>query len=113
MVEIRQATREDIAAHYGGVPASMRAIVAVVDGEIMGIAGLRYTPYGLVAFSEMAPGAERFPVSTMRCARMLVQMIRQCQAPVYAMAGNDKTAPKFLARLGFVPTISGAYLWEH
>lgn len=113
MVEIRPATRDDMIAHYGAVPASMRAIVAVADGELLGIAGLRYTSHGMIAFSEMRPGAERFPVSTMKCARHLVRLIEQCHAPVYAVAGNDKTAPKFLARLGFIPTTSGAYVWAH
>ena len=112
-VEIRKATRDDMVSYYGSIPASMKALVATIDGEIIGIAGLRYTPYGLIAFSEMKPGAEKYPVSTMRCAKMLVELIRETEAPVFALAGNKTTAPKFLARLGFVPTISGAYLWEH
>lgn len=100
-------------AHYGAVPASMRAIVAVIDGELMGIAGLRYTPYGLVAFSELKPGMEKYPVSIMKGGRMLVKMIRESDAPVYAV-GRLPTAPAFLQRLGFKPAQNeGTFVWEH
>lgn len=112
VVELRAATRSDLLEFFGAVPASMRAIVARVDGEIMGIAGIKYTAAGLVAFSDAKPGAERFPVSMVRMARMLVKIMGDIEAPIYALS-SQPTAPALLERLGFVQTQNPeVYKWH-
>lgn len=113
MVEIRPATQEDAESYFGSVQNSMRALVVVADGKPIGMAGIVYTSGGMMAFSDAKPEASKYPVTIMKCARRLMQWVRESSVPVYAMCGNDQTAPSFLRHLGFAETEKqGVYLWQ-
>lgn len=102
--EIRYATRQDWINFFGKPPDhSVRALVGVVDGEILGIAGLEYAGEQMTAFSCYRPESKKYPLSTMKMGKRLVKMIENYGKNVLALADKDEpTAPDFLERLGFV-----------
>lgn len=110
-VEIRPATAEDVRSFYGAPEGqTVRALVAVLDGEIVGIGGLRYQGDSVVAFSKLAPAIRSRRKDIVRGARAVMQMIERRGKPVMAAAEpTEPNAPSFLARLGFeqVATVEG------
>ncbi len=109
----RPATAADLIAFYGRPPpASVRALVAILDGRPVGVAGIKYERGAdggklLVAFSDMGPELRAYPVAVMRAARRTMALLRG--RPVIALASPaEPNAPAFLARLGFVHAASTA-----
>lgn len=99
--EIRPATARDFVAFYGAPPATtVRAYVADLDGDILGIAGISFHGSLLIAFSDIKPEMRKFPITIMRGARKVLDMTR---APILAYPDPDiEGAPRLLERLGFV-----------
>jgi len=110
---IRPATAADLIAFYGRPPpASVRALVAILDGRPVGVGGLKYEGGAdgetlLVAFSDLRPELRAYPVAIMRAARRVVASMQG--RPAIALADPaEPGAPAFLARLGFVHAASTA-----
>lgn len=108
-VMLRQATEADIRAFLGGVPASMRAIVAEKDGRVLGIAALCHTALGRVAISEMNEELTRHPRVIVRAMRILREMAQDSNGPVYAIKGR---ATCVLEHIGFIRQPNGVYRWN-
>lgn len=70
------------------------------DGEILGIAGLHYTPEGVEIFSDIEDELRAHPFFLYRTAKKVVKMADGL--PAFSVQGEYETAPKFLNRLGFV-----------
>jgi len=104
--KLRQATTKDAYSFYGKMPSnSFKGIVAVEGDKVIGIGGLFYTKDGLIAFSEMKPEMRKHKKVLVKGIRMIMNMVKNADTPVYAVA-NDKepTAQRLLERLGFVNT---------
>lgn len=102
---VRYATGADLDAYYGqgNRPSpSMRAIVAELDGEILGVAGLIYWRDQRTAISDMRPAMQDYPVTVMKAARMFARLLNQYGDGALAIA-SDKypRAAEFLTRVGF------------
>lgn len=111
-MKIRYATREDLLAWYGNVPATMRALVVENEGRIVGVAGVGRMGDHLQAFSSFTEELRGHKVTLGRAAIAFKKMLTEYQGPVLAICSqSEPTAPALLERLGFVPVQER--LWRH
>jgi len=119
-MNIRPATAADVAgylaaSHIGdGRPVpTVRAWAAEHAGDVVGFAGIAYGPV-LIAFAEMREGAERYPVTIMRVARKVLDLLRAASSSVYAEASETyPNSEAFLRRLGFQHVDGRVYVWQN
>ncbi len=105
---VRYATRDDLVRWFGDVPATMRAIVSDVNGELQAIAGLATMRDHVQAFSFYRPGT--LASTKARMALWFAQMLRETAGPVFALCSEtEPTAPGLLVRMGF--TNRGNRVW--
>lgn len=104
MVEIRPATMKDAHEYWGGNPPmrSMRGFVAVLDGRVIGIAGVYYDGRAQVAFSEIKEEMKAHKKDIVRGTRRVMAMIRERGLAVWATCGDERSA-RFVERCGFKP----------
>lgn len=102
----RVARPEDAVAYYGTqAKMSFRGYVAELDGEVVGIGGVYYANGAPIAFSEMREPMRKHKRAIAKACRMLTQLFDKIGGNVYAVAcPTEPTAPRLLAKLGFVPT---------
>lgn len=102
MIEIRPATQKDAEAFYGKKPLkSMRAIVAVLDGEPIGIGGVFREDHMHVVFSEMKPEMRKYKKAILKVSYMVYDIMKRYNV-VYAVANKEeKTAPRLITHFGF------------
>lgn len=102
--EIRTATARDIEAFYGERPPfTMRALVADLDGEIIGIGGVAYYPNKIVAFSEIKPKFRKYKKTIYKAAKMVCKIVDKYGASALAISSeSEKNSGELLARMGFV-----------
>lgn len=101
-MNVRFATRDDLVQWFGAVPATMRALVAERDGQVLAIAGISTMDDHVQAFSAYRPemAAHRFTMA--RMARRFAAMLSEVTVPVLAVCSKvEPTAPDLLARMGF------------
>lgn len=111
-MKIRQATREDLVRWFGGVPATMRALVVDDGNELVGIAGLALMSDHVQAFSEMKPALRGRTYVLAKVAVMFKDMLADAIGPVQAACNlNEPTSPDLLAKLGFSHVYNG--VWRH
>ena len=111
--KIRPASREDLEAIYGdeAKPNTFRAYAAVLDEEVLGVAGIYYTDTEALAFSSGVKGAaERYPITAARLTHMVMKLMNghACKA---VASEEIETAPAFLERLGFKHLDGRTWLW--
>jgi N-acetylglutamate synthase-like GNAT family acetyltransferase len=102
---IRHATLGDLISFYGEAPKeTVRAIVAELDGEIIGVGSLVYQPKSVTGLKmEIKPEMRRYKFSLHKGAKMLLDMARATGMPAVA-AIRDASEPRssqWLERLGF------------
>ena len=85
---------------------TVRGLVGELNGKILGFGGVAHNPDGLpVAFFDMKDEARPYKKAIVQGARELLKLIDTLAPglPIAATANsNEKNAPRFLARLGFV-----------
>lgn len=82
---IRPATLEDFLRFYGRTPiATVRALVALLDGVPVGIGGYFMRNGTAVAFTDMHPELAGRKRDIIRCARELMAFIRASRLPMLA-----------------------------
>lgn len=109
---IRPATDQDSMSLWGELQSdTIRAVVCEDQGEILAIAGLRYSK-PIMCFSEIMPRLKRSPRMILRMARLVVGMIDNTRGDVYAMADPmEPTASRFLSYVGFEHVRGRVYKW--
>lgn len=101
MITLRPLNRSDIIQFYGEEPycSVYNGIVALKDGEPIGIGGTYISNNKLFVFSDMKPVAFQYRKSIIKAAyRVLSQVSHRV---LYAQAAYLESAPRFLAHLGF------------
>lgn len=89
----------------------MRALVAVMDGEPVGIIGLAREPLAMRFFSEFKPELQPYlrSIKIMRGIKKAMQHVKASPGFVYAVAKHDE-GKRILTRLGFVDT-GEIFIW--
>jgi len=83
-------------------PLSVRAYVAVLNGEVVGIGGVAFHGKQLVVFSDIKPALKPYPLTIWRGAKKVMGLVK---GSATALVDPDMaTAPRFVKGLGFVPT---------
>ena len=103
--ELRIASVDDVVQWYGKVPATMKAVLMLIDGKPVAIGGMMRKNGLNVAFMDMKPDASSAPFSVWKgTMKAMKEIISHSRMPVYAQVSEElPTAPAFLRRLGFVP----------
>lgn len=97
--EVRPATLADVLSFYGARPTTtVKAYVAELDGEVIGIGGIEYVGMTKVAFIWAKPELKAYPILMTKFARKIVNE----NSPVIALPDPEEpTADRFLTHLGF------------
>lgn len=117
--EVRPATADALAAFYGARPRqTVRALVGVADGKVIGVGGFAYEAMGVLrAFADLTPEAKARRVTLHKAARAALASLGGKGVTVIATADPDEpTAARWLARLGFAhvgPSADGeVWVWR-
>lgn len=112
-LEVRPTTRQDFIEFHGVPPPyRMRALTALEDGAVIGIAGLQYVNGNLIAFSDTGPAIKARKKFLMSFAKTAARMCHEEARPIYAVADeNEPSAHRWLKWLGFINIESDLYLW--
>lgn len=96
--------------HGKQLPWTVKALVADLDGEIIGIGGVYYDGDRAVAFSGMKSAMRRFPMTMARGALAIMRLIGN--QPCLAVPNPDEPgAERLLGRLGFEPFVEQVWRW--
>ena len=110
--KIRPATRTDI-IEFRGEPyrESFKGIVAELDGEIIGVAGVLHTEH-LQAFSTITDAMRKYPKSIILAARKFKEILNSYECQIYALASEkEKNSTGFLEHVGFEKYRGELYRW--
>ena len=109
---IRQATAEDIRCYYGSVPGTMRAMVAEMDGELVGLIGvIRATTHGRF-FCDFKPELQPYlqSIKIMRAVKAAHRFCDEYRGPIVAVAEHAEGC-RILNRLGWTHLDGVLYAW--
>lgn len=105
-VNIRYATKEDLKKFYGDEDTmyySSRAVVAELDGEILGVGGVCRTNSQMQVFTDIRSD-KISPKDVIRAAYMVLEIINKYTSVVAYADPERTTADSFAKHFGFVPT---------
>jgi hypothetical protein len=99
--DLRPATAHDVAAFTNGkMTMTCQAIVADLDGEIIGIGGVYFTGAHVVAFSDFKKKMLDYPFTMARAVKMIMKIVQE--RPCIAIADKrHASAFDLLQRCGF------------
>lgn len=109
---LRPATKADIIA-YRGKPyeESFRGIVAELDNEVVGVAGVLHTS-PLQAFSNIRDVLREYPKTLILGVREFRKILNSYDSQIYAIANeNEKNSTGFLEYVGFEHFNKRIYRW--
>lgn len=117
-IEVVPATTDLLREFYGRPQLNtVRAMVFVRDGKLIGVAGLKTELGRQVLFSETKPDAGISAQAKWRCARMVVDIAKQQGKPIYTVIEvGDFRSQKWIRMLGFELVAASSegevYRWE-
>lgn len=102
MIELVPATQKHVEEFYGKKPIrSVRAIVGILDGKVVGLAGVFLDRNQVIAFSEMKEEARGYKKAILKAGFMVYDIMTRYPV-VFAVANpNEKGAHRLLTRFGF------------
>ena len=101
---IKPATIVDVKEFYGGRHTkSFRGIAAVLDGKVVGIAGISFDTCAMVLFSDIKKEMRSFKRDIVKVIPLLDKMVKGVGYPVAAVANKkEPLAERLLIKLGFI-----------
>ena len=113
----REATSEDLHKFYGGPPpATMVALVALLDDEPIAVAGVLFLKEARVGFSEMKPAMRPRKKDIVRFALVAIELVKRYNHVVVFANPNEPHSNALLTRLGLTyqgPNEQGEmYTWQ-
>lgn len=114
MVRIVPATMELLERFYGEKPVrSQRAIVALKDERIIGVAGIYTDTERSVMFSQMSEECRKDKRAVVRGIRAVMALAKARAMPVHALADPGiEGSEKLLEHMGFEHLRDGIYQWQ-
>ena len=94
------------------VRGTMRALVAVLDGNVVGVIGIVREQLWGRFFSDFAPALQPYlkSITIMRAIKRSLRFCDDYRGPVVAIA-KDAESCRFMHRLGFTHLQGVAYAW--
>ena len=94
------------------VRGTMRALVAVLDGNVVGVIGIVREQLWGRFFSDFAPALQPYlkSITIMRAVQRSLKFCDDYRGPVVAIA-KDAESCRFMHRLGFTHLQGAAYAW--
>ncbi len=114
MINLVPATPEILAAHYPEpLPQTVRAIAAVKDGRVMGIAGFYHGKAGAVVFADLSDELRKAPRVLINGARWIFSTLKDKRFSVFAKCDERiEAAERFLLHLGFKRIDNDFFEWQ-
>ena len=102
MIKLVPATQKYVEQFYGKKPIrSVRAVVGLLDGKVVGIAGVFLDKNNVVAFSEMREEARRYKKAILKAGYMVYEIMQNYNV-VFAVANpQEPGARRLMDRFGF------------
>lgn len=109
--DLRPATAADIAAFTNGeMKMTCRAIVADLDGDILGMGGVYYTGSHVIAFSDFKDKMRKYPFTMARAVKIIMNIVGN--KPCLAVAdARHEGSDKLLEKIGFKHLDGRIYEW--
>lgn len=103
--EIVYTTSEHVKQFFGDQSFQrLRGFSGIVDGEVIGLAGIRYDGNRMILFSDMKEKARNYKKDIVKMIHVLKDMLKEYSYPVFAIAcKNEMLSEKILVKLGFKP----------
>ena len=97
MIQIRPATKQDVIDRFGNVPKTMKALVADLDGKIVGFCGIAQIGNMSELFSYTDDEVLPYKKTILKAAKKVME-----KAPSVVVARSDpRFEGKLLRHLGF------------
>jgi hypothetical protein len=115
-VTIRHLTRQDLVdlLQIDALPGTVRGFAVEENGVLRAIAGLLYFRSFVLAFAEMPPDVEKYPVAVVKMARRMQELMRTVKAPIYAEAAEAHAGSgRLLEYIGFRHVEGSQYRWSN
>lgn len=112
-ISTRQATQRDLEIYYGRqLPGTMRANIAIMDGEIVGVVGVVRERECGKYFCDFKPELQPHlrSITIMRAIKDSLRFADQYRGPMVAIA-DDAESCRLLHRLGFTHIQGALYGW--
>ena len=113
-MHIVPATSELLQRFYGAAPTrSQRAVVAVKDEKVIGVAGIYTDDERSVMFSDLTDELRKDKRAVIRGVREVMKLASKRQMPVYAWADPEiEGSDRLLVHMGFEHYRDGLYRWQ-
>ena len=111
---LRPASRADLVAYFGEDKyPTVKALAGVLDGDIVGVAGLASRAGIIVAFCDVRPEARAFRITIGRAAQRFMAEAAKRHKFIFAEADeNEPGARRWLQSLGFEQIDGALYRWQ-
>lgn len=112
--EVVPLTHDHLVEWYGerGRAPTIKGIAAFLEGKMIAIAGFRLSRGHVIAFCDLKDEARPYKHHIHRIALALLNEAKTRHRRILAVCDtSEKTAPKWLARLGFKPSHEDD-IWE-
>jgi hypothetical protein len=102
-LDIVYATPEHVGQFFGNMCFQrLKGYAAILNGEVIGVAGIRYDGDSLILFSDMKEPARKYKKDIIRMIRLMDELLENIKYPVLAIANkNESLSEKILIKLGF------------
>lgn len=102
MIELVQATQKHVEEFYKGRPIrSVRAVVGLLDGKVVGIGGVFLDRDSVVAFCEIKEEARPHKKAILKAGFMVYNIMKKYSVVLAVADPNEKGARRLLTRFGF------------
>jgi hypothetical protein len=114
LVHIVPATAELLERFYGSAPTrSQRAVVAIKDDRVIGVAGIYTEDESSVMFSDLTDELRKDKRTVVRGIREVMKLAARRALPVYALADPEVDgSERLLLHMGFEHYRDGIYRWQ-
>ena len=95
-ITYRVATQSDIEIFYGQkAPYTMKAIIFFLDGVPFGIGGYKIDSSRFIIFSEMKENVKVSKYTILRCAKIIMDLVKERGSVMIAASQNKKLCEMF------------------